>query len=65
MSHAVGSKVRVVRALDPAGEEYVGKVLTVTAVGYDEPIGYDYYTSDPLGGKFTLGFYGAELEAVA
>ena len=62
---AVGSKVRVVRALDEAGEEYLGKVLTVTAIGYDEPIGYDYYTADPGNGKTTIGFYGAELEAVA
>ena len=63
MSHKVGSRVRVVKALDEAGEEYLGKVLTVTAVGLGEPIGYDYYTADPGNGKTSIGFYSAELEA--
>lgn len=63
MTFKRGDRVRVVKALDETGWEYVGKVLQITAVGYDEPIGYDYYTADPANGKASIGFYASELVA--
>jgi hypothetical protein len=58
-----GDRVKVVRALDEAGEEYVGAIGTIGTVG-SEAIGYDFYVRFYLQPN-ELGFYRSELEKVA